>query len=98
MQQFWPVVSGVEVLIAAHHGRKNGICPEMFSVYGCKPKLIVISDDYKQYETQETTTFYGSKASGISGFRTDLGLRKVLTTRCDGPLVFSFRGRDCFVY
>ncbi len=70
----------------------------MFSVYGCKPKLIVISDDYKQYETQETTTFYGSKASGISGFRTDLGLRKVLTTRCDGPLVFSFRGRDCFVY
>lgn len=98
LSQFWPVVAGVEVLIAAHHGRENGICPEMFSVYGCKPQLVVISDDYKQHETQETTNFYGSKASGISGFRNDLGLRRVLTTRRDGPLVFSFHGPNCFVY
>lgn len=98
LEQFWPVVYGVDVLVAAHHGRRNGICPEMFSVHRCQPKVIVISDDYKQYETQETTDFYGSKASGISGFRTDLGLRKVLTTRCEGPITFSFQGRHCFVY
>ncbi|SHN28835.1 hypothetical protein SAMN02787076_04786 [Rhizobacter sp. OV335] len=96
--QFFPVVSGVEVLVAAHHGRNNGICPDMFGVYACKPKLVVISDDYKQFETQETTDFYGSKASGIYGFRTDTGVRKVLTTRCDGPLVFSFQGSNCVVY
>lgn len=94
---FRPIVAGVEVLVAAHHGRRNGICQEMFTMYGCSPKLVVISDDYRQYSTQETTSYYGSKASGIYGFRKELGLRKVLTTRDDGPLTFSFRGMGCFV-
>lgn len=96
--QFRPVVAGVEVLIASHHGRQSGICPEMFDVYGCAPKLVVISDDYRQYDTQETTNFYGSKSTGIWGFRTEQCLRRVLTTRSDGPIGFSFQGRDCIVY
>lgn len=96
--QFRPVVASVEVLIASHHGRENGICPEMFNVYGCAPKLVVISDDYKQYDTQETTSFYGSKTSGILGFRAEQGVRRVLTTRSDGPIGFSFQGRNCLVY
>lgn len=57
-------VSLVDVLIAPHHGRDNGIYPEMFSTYKCKPKLVVISDDYRQYDTQETTNFYGRKVQG----------------------------------
>lgn len=94
---FRPVVAGVNVLIAAHHGRRNGICPEMFTVYGCQPKLVVISDDYKQHATQETTSYYGSKATGIHGFRSEAGVRRVLTTRDDGPITFSFQGRNCVV-
>jgi len=97
-QPFRPVVAGVEVLVAAHHGRHSGICPDMFNVYGCAPKLVIISDDYKQYDTQETTSFYGTKASGILGFRNEQGARKVLTTRRDGPIGFSFQGRNCIVY
>ena len=96
--QFRPVVAGVEVLIASHHGRQSGIYQEMFSLYSCAPKLVVISDDYKQYGTQETTEFYSSKAIGIWGFRTALGVRKVLTTRSDGPIDFSFQGANCYVY
>ena len=77
---FRQIVAGVHVLVAPHHGRDNGICPEMFDAYGCSPQLVVISDDYKQYDTQETTNYYGGKARGIPWFR-DQGARYVLTTR-----------------
>lgn len=95
--RFRTIVSEIHVLVAAHHGRDNGICEEMFDTWGCRPKLVVISDDYKQYSTQETTNYYGSKAMGIAGFRHDQGLRKVLTTRRDGELMFSFQNGYCLV-
>lgn len=63
---FRTTVAGVHVLIASHHGRYKGICAKMFDVYGCKPQLVVISDDYKQYDTQETTNYYARKARGNS--------------------------------
>lgn len=56
------------LLVASHHGRRSGIYPQMFIVYGCAPKLVVISDDYKQYDTQETTSFFGLKTIDIYGF------------------------------
>lgn len=93
---FRQTVAGVHVLVASHHGRKNGICPAMFDAYGCKPRLVVISDDYKQYDTQETTSYYGEKAQGISWFR-DQGARYVLTTRKDGEIRFSFKNGNCMV-
>ena len=95
---FRQTVTGVNVLIAAHHGRENGICEDIFDVYGCKPKLVVISDDYKQYDTQETTNYYASKAQGIVGYRGHSGMRYVLTTRKDGEIWFSFRNGRCDVY
>ena len=95
---FRPVVAGVQVLVASHHGRANGIYEDMFNEYGCRPKLIVISDDYKQHDTQETTNYYGRQAFGISGFRGQQGLRKVLTTRYDGPIRFSFVNGRCEVH
>lgn len=95
--RFRAVVGEIHVLVAAHHGRNNGICEEMFDTWRCRPKLIVISDDYKQYITQETANYYGSKAMGITGFRHDKGLRKVLTTRSDGELLFSFQNGHCLV-
>lgn len=95
---FRPVVAGVDVLVASHHGRRNGICEDMFNIHGCTPKLVIISDDYKQYDTQETTTFYGGKASGISNYRGQPGVRRVLTTRTDGEIRFSFVNGRCDVW
>lgn len=88
---------GIHVLVAAHHGRTNGICPAMFDVYGCKPQIVVISDDYKQYDTQETTAYYARKARGITWFRNQ-GARYVLTTRSDGEIIFSFQSGSCRVW
>lgn len=95
--RFRAIVSEVNVLVASHHGRENGICEEMFDTWGCRPKLVVISDDYKQHATQETTNYYGSKAQGIADFRRAQGLRRVLTTRSDGELMFSFQNGYCLV-
>lgn len=95
--RFRTIVGQIHVLCASHHGRDNGICEEMFDIWNCRPKLVVISDDYKQHSTQETTHYYGSKAIGITGFRFDPGLRRVLTTRSDGELMFSFQGGCCLV-
>ncbi|CPH57040.1 Uncharacterised protein [Burkholderia pseudomallei] len=93
---FRQTVASIDVLVAAHHGRENGICTEMFDDYGCRPELVVISDDYKQYDTQETTSYYARKARGITNFRGQ-GPRYVLTTRNDGEVIFSFRDGRCFV-
>lgn len=94
---FRSIVSGINVLVASHHGRDSGICPEMFDVYGCRPQLVVISDDHKQYDTQETTEYYGRKARGISWFRNQ-GTRYVLSTRNDGEIRFSFARGSCTVW
>jgi beta-lactamase superfamily II metal-dependent hydrolase len=94
---FRDIAANAHVLVAAHHGRNNGICPELFDVYGCSPRLVVISDDYKQYETQETTSYYASKAMGIGWFR-DGGARKVLTTRSDHEIRFTFQNGGVLVW
>ena len=87
---FWNAVKTTDVLIASHHGRENGICEEMFDIVGCKPQIVVISDDYHQYDTQKTTQYYGTKANG---FTLGTEQRKVLTTRCDGEIQFDFTGQ-----
>ncbi len=81
-------VATTHVLIAAHHGRENGIYPELFGAYRCRPQIVVISDDYHQYDTQQTVAFYRSKCIGITGFRGQ-DQRHVLTTRRDGAITFS---------
>jgi len=95
--RFRAVVGGLDVLVASHHGRDSGIYPNMFDVWGCRPKLVVISDDYKQYNTQETVRYYASKCSGIADFRYSGNARKVLTTRNDGEIIFSFANGKCTV-
>jgi len=93
---FRRAVAETTVLIASHHGRENGICQEIFDVHGCKPQLIIISDDYHQYNTQKTVNYYASKARGIENFR---GYpRTVLTTRKDGDITFNFNQGSCSVY
>lgn len=92
---FPAAVARTDVLMASHHGRANGVCSEMFDVHCCNPAVVVISDDYKQYTSQETTDYYGSKARGIQGFRKQSS-RSVLTTRNDGEIHFSFREGCCY--
>lgn len=94
---FRKIVSEIDVLVASHHGRENGICPAMFDTYGCRPQLVVISDDHKHYDTQETADYYKRKARGISGFRNQ-GTRYVLSTRNDGEIRFSFKNGGCLVW
>lgn len=95
--RFREVVGGVNVLMASHHGRRSGICPDMFEVWGCQPRLVVISDDYKQYDTQETVNYYAARCSGIANFRAPGCTRRVLTTRSDGEILFTFDGASCWV-
>ena len=94
---FSELVASTTVLIAAHHGRSNGICPELFDHYRCNPELVVISDDYRQYASQQTTDYYRSKCRGIASFRSQ-GCRSVLTTRRDGALTFAWSATNCVVY
>ena len=56
-------LNDVDVLVAPHHGR--GRCDELFSWTGMQPKIVVISDGSKKYETQETGDWYRSKVSGV---------------------------------
>lgn len=96
-ERFRHVVRSVHVLIASHHGRENGICKDLFDVYGCRPEIVVISDDCHQYETQKTMQYYASKVKGIPWFRNE-GNRFVLSTRCDGELTFNWNGfQKCIV-
>lgn len=97
LPRFREVVQGVHVLVASHHGRANGICPAMFDQWGCRPQLVAISDDYKQYDTQETAGFYSRHCAGIANFRGAGKHRKILTTRNDGEIRFSFQAGSCRV-
>lgn len=83
----------IDVFVASHHGREGGICPDVFDLYKCRPATVVISDDYHQYDTQKTTSYYASKCRGLTFRRNS---RKVLTTRSDGTISFNaFSGSGC---
>jgi len=93
-QPFAALMPGIDILIAAHHGRENGKCESMFDDHGCNPYLVVISDCAKRHQSQETVPYYSSKARGITGFRGQ-ERRRVLTTRSDGEIVFRFENGQC---
>lgn len=86
--KFQSIVSETQVLVASHHGRENGICDDIFTKYGCHPFWIVISDKGHAHETQDTVNYYAGKVKGAAF---DNEIRKVLTTRSDGTILFTFR-------
>lgn len=63
-QALGTAVADTNVLTASHHGRLNGVCPDMFAKYGRKPYWVVISDNGYQHDTQETLPFYSLRAQG----------------------------------
>jgi beta-lactamase superfamily II metal-dependent hydrolase len=72
------------VLLAPHHGRESGWW-DGFRENTKNLNVVVISDDYIQYKTQETNAKYAALACGVNF---NGGQRKVLTTRKDGALRF----------
>lgn len=75
----------VNLFMASHHGRENGICEEVFD--HCSPELVLISDAGIRHGTQYTASWYGNQASGVM---INGQLRRVLTTRNDGKIsIFS---------
>jgi beta-lactamase superfamily II metal-dependent hydrolase len=74
----------VNIFVASHHGRANGCCEALFRIM--KPELVIISDDYKQHETQETHGFYYARCHGATVINNPSERRYVVTTRSDGAM------------
>lgn len=86
--EFLQYLRRVNVFVASHHGRRSGYHADVFRNGRCCPVLVVISDKAVKHGTQEgMSTIYGNIASGawING-----EFRRVLTTRNDGRITFSF--------
>jgi len=82
-QDFREALKSTEILVASHHGRENGFCPEVFNY--CKPRAVIISDKAKEHGTQEMVPDYRAVVSeGGVTVRTTAKRRHVLTTRRDG--------------
>ncbi|MEM6636812.1 MAG: hypothetical protein AAF667_13090 [Pseudomonadota bacterium] len=74
----------VNLFVASHHGRANGYCEELMAL--CPNiQAVIISDEGKVFQTQETTDLYRRHSKG---FQYNGQQRKVLTTRSDGTMRF----------
>ena len=93
---FRQALGAVDVLVASHHGRENGFCPEVFDF--CTPQAIVISDKPIQHDTQLTVPDYRAvvRDNGVM-VRTSGKRRHVLTTRRDGWIQFEVNDNGSFV-
>lgn len=84
-------LDGINVLVAAHHGRESGYCAEIFDY--CRPQVVVMSDKAIQHDTQGMTHTYRQHViryhpNGVI-VRTTNRRRRVLTTRRDGHIEFT---------
>lgn len=80
-------LTGTNVLVASHHGRRSGFYEALFDKIS--PSVVVISDKSKAHDTQETVPDYREvvKPDGVLVRTTDKR-RRVLTTRRDGWIEF----------
>jgi beta-lactamase superfamily II metal-dependent hydrolase len=75
------------ILVASHHGRESGFCEEVFQFL--QPQAVVMSDKSIVHGTQEMVPQYRSKVCGDGISLTNQSERRhVLTTRCDGDIIF----------
>ncbi len=75
---------GTNIFVASHHGRESGCCEDLF--YYFTPEIVIISDDEKQHQSQETNAWYRQRCSGASVIANPSERRYVMTTRNDGCL------------
>ncbi len=92
--EFVAELQTVNLFMASHHGRENGICTDVFNAAGCAPELIIISDTDIRHNTQQTAKWYGQQARGTS---IDGQFRRVLTTRNDGKVTVVSNGYNTAV-
>lgn len=90
---------GVDILVAAHHGRENGYCEEIFEY--CHPRAVVMSDKAIVHGTQGQTESYRQRVldhypDGVLIANTGKH-RHVLTTRRDGWIEFTVNDRGDFI-
>lgn len=83
--EFRQAMADVHVLVASHHGRANGCCPEIYE-YGWRPQITIISDSGIQYATQDTVAWYRARTLGLN---LNGEFRRVLTTRRDGRILIT---------
>lgn len=78
---FRAAMGKVDILVASHHGRRNGCSERLFDETGLKPYFVVISDSGLEYASQDTVSWYRHRCRGfeLNGER-----RRVLSTRKDG--------------
>jgi beta-lactamase superfamily II metal-dependent hydrolase len=82
---FCAALARTTVLVASHHGRMSGFCPEVFD--HCEPSVIVVSDKPIEHETQDLDYGPFVKENGV--WVLNQGKRRhVLTTRRDGDIIF----------
>lgn len=81
--QVCALLGDVDIFVASHHGRESGYCKEVFNY--CSPQFVIMSDGPVQYDTQKMSGIYGQHAIGG---RFNGQIRKVLTTRNDGNLLW----------
>lgn len=72
----------LDFLVASHHGRESGFCPEVFDY--CNPDAVIISDKPIEHETQQMVPDYRAVIARGVPVRTTNKRRHVLTTRRDG--------------
>lgn len=89
-------LSGTNILVASHHGRENGYCPEVFNYF--TPDAVVISDKPIEHETQKMVPDYRRvvRDQGVR-VRTTMKDRHVLTTRRDGWIQFTVNNDNYFI-
>lgn len=78
---FKSMLNHINVFVASHHGRKTGCCDEVFDI--CNPRIVVMSDRDKVFDSQETVSWYANRCQGI---RYNGKQRNVFTTRSDGNI------------
>lgn len=89
-------LAGTNILVASHHGRESGYCPEVFNYF--TPDAVVISDKPIEHETQRMTPDYRRvvREQGVR-VRTTMKDRHVLTTRRDGWIQFTVNGNGDYL-
>jgi len=75
---------GTNVFVASHHGRESGCCTELFD--WLHPEIVIISDDERQYDSQDTDDWYRNRCIGAACIANPFERRYVLTTRKDGSM------------
>lgn len=90
---FRAAMADVHVLVASHHGRRNGCCDALYT-NGWRPEITIVSDSGIEFATQETVAWYRARTVGVN---LNGGLRRVLTTRRDGRILLRASPSVAFV-